>query len=417
MDTKYLFNFCVILLCYAISIDAYIQGNKVLREVLKWKQISYDFDGVLYNSDSDTEAPETTKQANISDSEKFFIQYNNVPIGMEVDGDRVFVTVPRRRHGIPSTLNYVKLSGDPSPALKPYPDRTRSKDFVSVYRPRIDVCRRLWMVDTGHYEVPGERKQIRPPAIIVYDLNTDQQLFKYELKPTDLVNERSSAGLTSITVEVNKDACDDAFAYINDLATEGMVVFSLRAMDSWRLHHRSFVHDTSAMNFTAAGYLINWTDGLFSIALSDPDSEGRRKAFYHPLVSTQEFAIDTEFLKDKKKFLGHNTYIGERGKNTQSGSHDYHAGSRTIFYGNVAQDAILCWNIDSNMAPGNIAVVAQDSTKLAYVSDLKVIGDELWVLVNQIPKFIYSRFDTNEFNYFIHRFNIRALIRGTVCEK
>ncbi|KPJ12657.1 hypothetical protein RR48_00848 [Papilio machaon] len=96
-------------------------------------------------------------------------------------------------------------------------------------------------------------------------------------------------------------------------------------------------------------------------------------------------------------------YIGERGNNTQSGSHDYHAPSRIIFYANVAQDAILCWNIDTEMKPANVAIVAQDHNKLAYISDLKVIGDEVYVLVNQIPKFIYSRFDTNEYNYFIHR--------------
>nr|NP_001299494.1 uncharacterized protein LOC106126017 precursor [Papilio xuthus]BAM18225.1 yellow-f4 [Papilio xuthus] len=381
-----------------------------LQEVFKWKQIEYDFDGVLYNSSTDDISAK--KQENVTDADKFFIQYNNVPIGMEVYGDRVFITIPRRRHGIPSTLNYVKKSCDDSPALKPYPDTKSRSKFISVYRPRVDVCGRLWMVDTGHLEVPGERKQIQPPAIVVYDLKTDKQLFRYELKSTDLVNERSSAGLTSITIEVDKKSCNNAYAYINDLATEGMIVFSLKDMDSWRLDHRSFVHDERAMNFTAAGYVINWKDGLFSITLTDPDVNGKRKAFYHPLVSTQEFSINTELLKDKTKFLGHNTYIGERGNNTQSGSHDYHVPSRTIFYANVAQDAILCWNIDTEMTPENVAIVAQDHKKLAYISDLKVIGDEIYVLVNQIPKFIYSRFETEEYNYLIHRYRVFDLILG-----
>ncbi|CAG5001090.1 unnamed protein product [Parnassius apollo] len=396
----------------------YLQGKTVIQEVLKWKQISYDFDGILYNTDTNYErkAVGTQNNTEINDSDKFFIQYNNVPIGMEVYADRVFITVPRRRHGIPSTLNYVQLNGDKCPALKPYPSTESRKEFVSVYRPRVDVCGRLWMVDTGHLEVPGERKQIQPPAIVVFDLKTNKQVLRYELKPSDLVNNRSSAGLTSITVDVTKDACDDAYAYINDLATEGMVVFSMKARNSWRLDHRSFVHDDSAMNFTAAGYVINWRDGLFSIALSEPDSEGKRRAFYHPLVSTQEFSINTEYLKDSRKFSGLNTYLGERGSNTQSGSHDYHAPSRTMFYANVAQDAILCWNIDTNMAPNNVAVVARDPKKLAYISDLKVIGDHVWVLVNQIPKFIYSRFDTDDYNYFIQRLKIGDLIRGTVCD-
>ncbi|KPJ05345.1 Protein yellow [Papilio xuthus] len=313
--------------------------------------------GVPAAHDSSTDDISAKKQENVTDADKFFIQYNNVPIGMEVYGDRVFITIPRRRHGIPSTLNYVKKSCDDSPALKPYPDTKSRSKFISVYRPRVDVCGRLWMVDTGHLEVPGERKQIQPPAIVVYDLRTDKQLFRYELKSTDLVNERSSAGLTSITIEVDKKSCNNAYAYINDLATEGMIVFSLKDMDSWRLDHRSFVHDERAMNFTAAGYVINWKDGLFSITLTDPDVNGKRKAFYHPLVSTQEFAINTELLKDKTKFLGHNTV------------------------------------------------------------NLKVIGDEIYVLVNQIPKFIYSRFDTEEYNYLIHRYRVFDLILGTVISQ
>ena len=54
--------------------------------------------------------------------------------------------------GIPSTLNYVELSNNKSPHLKRYPG---SENLTSVYRPRIDVCGRLWMVDTGLLEVPG----------------------------------------------------------------------------------------------------------------------------------------------------------------------------------------------------------------------------------------------------------------------
>ncbi|XP_013138187.1 PREDICTED: protein yellow-like [Papilio polytes] len=408
---KYFVCFLILLLD---KTRGHIQGRFGLQEVFKWKQMTYDFNGHIYESSSDSEL-QTQKQNNVADAEKFFTQYNNVPIGMEVFGNRVFVTVPRRRHGIPSTLNYVKISSGTSPALIPYPDTKSRNKFVSVYRPRVDVCGRLWMVDTGHLEVPGERKQIQPPAIVVYDLKTDEEIVRYELKSTDLVNERSSAGLTSITVDVDKKSCDDAYAYINDLATEGMIVFSLKNMDSWRVNHRSFVHDENAMNFTAAGYVINWKDGLFSVTLTDPDTKGKRKAFYHPLVSTQEFAIDTEFLKNNN-FPERNTYFGERGNNTQSGSHDYHAPSRIIFYANVAQDAILCWNIDTEMTPENVAIVAQDHKKLAYISDLKIVGDEVYVLVNQIPKFIYSRFDINEYNFFIHRYRVFDLILGTVCD-
>lgn len=49
----------------------------------------------------------------------------NVPFGMTYYGNRLFVTVPRRNPGIPSTLNVVELNGNPpylNPLLSAYPN-------------------------------------------------------------------------------------------------------------------------------------------------------------------------------------------------------------------------------------------------------------------------------------------------------
>ncbi|CAG4969363.1 unnamed protein product [Colias eurytheme] len=403
--------FLLHLFCFSVC-----HKHEAVKRVFAWKQIDYNFDGVFYRRDANFErkADRVVFPDHVNDSEKFFIQYNNVPIGFECYKDRVFVTVPRRRYGIPSTLNYAMLS-ETSPSLRPYPSIETIHDLVSVYRPRVDVCGRLWMVDTGLLEVPGERRQVQKPTIVIYDLKTDKHILTYELKDSDLINERTPGGLTSITVDVTSDNCNDAYAYINDLATEGMIVFSLAKMDSWRIQDPSFAHDEGSLNFTVAGHVINWKDGLFSIALSEV-KDGSRMAYYHPLVSTQEYAIDTKHLKSNS-FKGNNALLGNRGENTQSGSHGYHARTKTMFYANVAQDAILCWRVTKELKPENVAIAAQDHEKLIYISDLKVIGDEVWVLVNQIPNFVFSTLDTKEINYYIHRANVRDLIRGTVCEK
>ncbi|XP_060808384.1 L-dopachrome tautomerase yellow-f2-like [Amyelois transitella] len=393
-------------------------AKEKLREVTSWKQITYNIHGVLYKKDADVKISNSSVYfvQDVEDLEKYFIQYNNVPVGFEVYSDRVFVTVPRRRYGIPSTLNYIKLDGSPAPPLRPYPSHECDRP-ISVYRPRVDACHRLWIIDTGLLEVPNGRKQLKPPAILVYDLHTNKQILRYQLKATDLVNERTSAGLTSITVDVNPQTCNDAYAYINDLATNGLIVFSMRERDSWRIDHTSFVHDEAALNFTVADNTINWKDGLFSIALSDPRADGSRTAYYHPLISTQEFFINTENLKKKTKDIkGLVTPLGDRGRLTQSGSHDYHAQSKTLLFANVAQDAILCWNVATSLKPKNVAIVAQDHEKLVYISDLKVVGDDVWVLVNQIPRIVYSNLNPLETNYYIHRGYIPDLIRGTACD-
>lgn len=53
-----------------------------------------------------------------------YIAYNNVPMGTTHFKGRLFVTVPRRRPGIPSTLNYIltKSTRGSSPSFRSFPD-------------------------------------------------------------------------------------------------------------------------------------------------------------------------------------------------------------------------------------------------------------------------------------------------------
>lgn len=88
-------------------------------------------------------------------------------MGANLWRDKLFITVPRRRLGVPSTLNYVPLGSSGSRhnvPLIPYPDyltnayettQRRDHHFVSVYRVAIDVCDRMWFVDTGTVETVG----------------------------------------------------------------------------------------------------------------------------------------------------------------------------------------------------------------------------------------------------------------------
>lgn len=85
-------------------------------------------------------------------------------MGANVWNNKLFITVPRRRPGVPSTLNYVWLNSTNRHNLPliPYPDwdtntldRRNSDRFVSIYRVGIDSCDRMWFVDTGLIETPG----------------------------------------------------------------------------------------------------------------------------------------------------------------------------------------------------------------------------------------------------------------------
>lgn len=53
---------------------------------------------------------------------KEFIPENNLPLGLEPYEDRLFVTMPKWKAGIPATLAVLpKIAKEPSPKLVPYP--------------------------------------------------------------------------------------------------------------------------------------------------------------------------------------------------------------------------------------------------------------------------------------------------------
>lgn len=427
------------------------------QEVFAWKQLTYNIygnllledrygevedarekrraDTIVFNDDEDA-ATDWSKRPDSNDNGtstgttvnpndeagKFFVQYNNVPMGVERVGDRLFVTVPRRRHGIPSTLNFIDLKDtrDRSPALRPYPNLREARSLTSVYRTRADECGRLWMVDTGLLEIPDNPSQLQPAAIVIYDLETNTQIMRYPFKSSDIPAANTPTGLASITIDINGD-CEDAYAYVPDLTTFGIIVYSLKENDSWRHSHAYFSFNPIASTLDIAGERFQWNDGVFSITLSERGADGCRMAFFHPLIGTEEFSVSTCVLKnpavrETRSYFSLYSLVGRRGDASQSTMHGLHRGSGAVFFADVGRDAVSCWNTAALLNPSNIAILARDRQRMSYPSDLHVTGDEVWVMANTLPRFGYSRLDTNEYNFYIYRGNAYELIKNTVCE-
>lgn len=71
--------------------------DRVLQssEVFSWRQVDFEF------------PDERTRRAAIASGE--YVQANNLPLGLGVWRDKVFITVPRWKAGVASTLNYVRI--------------------------------------------------------------------------------------------------------------------------------------------------------------------------------------------------------------------------------------------------------------------------------------------------------------------
>lgn len=83
--------------------------------------------------------------------------------------------------------------------------------------------------------------------------------------------------------------CDQAFAYVPDLGSYGIVVYSLAADDSWRVKHNYFHFDPLKGDLNVGGVNFQWTDGVFGLALSDIKQDGYNHIRFKSLQNTNNF--------------------------------------------------------------------------------------------------------------------------------
>lgn len=69
--------------------------------------------------------PQFGSQSNAQQNTPFYNASNNLPMGASHYRGRIFITVPRRRMGVPSTLNFVytKSTAASSPVLQAFPSQ------------------------------------------------------------------------------------------------------------------------------------------------------------------------------------------------------------------------------------------------------------------------------------------------------
>ncbi|KAG8267511.1 hypothetical protein J6590_050076 [Homalodisca vitripennis] len=175
-------------------------ADAVLKQVFHWRKLDFQY------------PDEASRNAAISSGE--FVPENNLPLGLEVWKEKLFITIPRWKSGIPASLTYLDVTelksnvnshvrsyqrlshhgqhqeatlpptmdSDNSPALRPYPDWASHKIYendnttkvISTFRIRVDECDRLWVLDTGLADILGKAEQLTPPKILIYDLITDK---------------------------------------------------------------------------------------------------------------------------------------------------------------------------------------------------------------------------------------------------
>lgn len=388
----------IFLICYAAVISA-----QEFQTVYEWKSVDYVFPN------------EMVKQQYLS-SEKYIPQ-NNMPLGLHIWKDKMFVTVPRWRKGVAANLNYISLNDTSrSPVLIPYPDWKANdidnpEGIVSIFRVRSDSCNRLWGVDTGSDDVLGAEKTIKPARLVVIDLNTNKIIRTYTF-PDSVKTENSF--FVDLAVDVNSNNCEDAYAYISDIGF-GLVTYSWAKNTAWRFTHKYFGYDPSNNKFSVKGANFQWDDGIFGLSLTPVQEDGCRTLYFHAMSGITEFSVSTKVLKNEAasqptKFEDFQE-VGVKGPLTQGPTSIIDPTSGIDYFTQVNRNGIACWDTNTPLDPNTFYLVAQDNTTLVFPQDLSidVQSQMLYVMSNNLQKLLHSSFDIQEYNFYVTAAKLKSL--------
>lgn len=390
-------------------------NSRKFEEIYRWKEVDF-----VYPS------PKARLSALAS---KAFIPHNNLPLGVEITQEKVFVTLPRWKPGVPCTLAVIDRNDqDPSPRLRPFPSWKwhqlgKCDGITSVFRMSLDSCGRLWVLDSGSVDILESVRQVCPPQILIFDTKSEKLLWRYtipkEQSPEDAL-------FTNIVVDVRQQNCHDAFAYISDVFRYGLVVYDWQNNKSWRISHPHFYPDPIVSRYDLDGIVFRWTDGIFGLALSPLDpSTHDRLLYFHPLSSFREFAVSTDILRNEtksKEELDCFSAIGQpRARKDGHASGSAMDSDGILYYNLVSKSAVGCWNSrNGGHLESHQAIIETDNTTLSFPNDLKIEnrGSEkyIWVLSNRLHKYLYSSLSPSDYNFRILRANAADAVRGTICQ-
>lgn len=358
---------------------------------------------------------------------------NTLPLGLEVWQNRIFVTFPLWRAGIPVTLatiprNPTLAGGNRSPPFKPYPNwswhgNNNCYGITSVFRVTVDPCGRLWVLDSGVTDVANTTSQTCPPQLLVFDLSTDDVILRYRIPDFQV---KQDSLFTNIVVDVRDGKCNEAYAYMTDSWRYGLVIYSLQEDRSWRITHHLFYPDPVACRYTLHGINWRWTDGIFGLALSPVDPETNdRTLLYHPMSSFREFAVPVSYIRNKTLADRDPDAFQPLGepratKNAQSSAQAMDR-QGVLFFNLVTQDSVGCWNSQQpyGYRPELLGIVGKDDVKLNFPNDLKIdheLHQSIWILSNRLHRYQYNKLDYRDYNFRILTAPTDVAVRGTVCD-
>ncbi|XP_074116276.1 yellow-h isoform X1 [Cotesia typhae] len=386
--------------------------SAAMELIYAWKTIDYEF-----------ASSAAREQALL---EKSFIPENNVPLGLEFWRDKVFITLPKWRTGVPATLTTVpRYTVQKSPKLRPYPSwgwhyQGSCGGMTSVFRIQVDQCDRLWVLDSGSVNLTESIKRVCPPAIFIFDLKTDRLLKRYQI-PEEQIKEDSL--WSNIVVDIRNNDCNSAKAYLADVWRFAMIVYDLSKDTSFRIQHHFFFPNPFASKYELHGIRFQWMDGILGLALSPIDVNNDKILYFHPMSSFHEFAVSTAVLIDQETAESNPESfapVGERrAKDFGHSSASAIDRNGVMFFNMVTRDSVWCWDTRKEYLPRNFGLVGVSNETLVFPNDIRIDNEDrqsFWTISNRLPMYLYGPWNPEDVNFRVYRAYVDEAVRDTVCD-
>lgn len=139
------------------------------------------------------------------------------------------------------------------------------------------------------------------------------------------------------------------------------------------------------------------------------------------MASTSEFMVSTRVLRNQtaasRSYHGTDFQLaGNRGDLSQSTMHEFHKKTGVLFYDEISTNSVGCYSVKKPITPLNHGLIHRDDQKMIYPSDLMIdTEDNIWVMSNTMPRFIYASLNPNEENFRVWKSSVAEAIKNTPC--
>lgn len=209
-----------------------------------------------------------------------YIAANNFLTTVKFWKDKMYLTLPRWRDGVPVTLGVTSASpenGITAPKLEAFPNWAMQKlgdcyAFQLVHSIEIDPKGRMWVLDTGRPQTLRVFEASCPARLVILDLEDNGKTLRIYEFPDDVARR----GVTYLN-DIVLDHEDGGMAYITDSNPKdpGIIVYSLRNNTSWKIRHDSMKAKSEAASFMVAKTHVISPTNVDGIALSPASSNDR----------------------------------------------------------------------------------------------------------------------------------------------